>query len=45
MPTTDTLERCIARVEQNAHTEACEELHTQGSSMQANQAPPRVREW
>jgi hypothetical protein len=42
MPTTDTLERFIARVEQNAHAEAVEEFYTPGSSMQENQSPPRV---
>jgi len=42
MPTADTLERFIARVEQNAHAEACEEFHIVGSSMQENQSPPRV---
>lgn len=42
MPTAETLERFIARVEQNAHAEACEEFHTADSSMQENQAPPRV---
>jgi hypothetical protein len=42
MPTTDTLERFIHRVEQNAHAEACEEFYTEHSTMQENQAPPRV---
>ncbi len=42
MPTAETLERFIARVEQNAHAEACEEFHTENSSMQENQAPPRI---
>jgi hypothetical protein len=42
MPTTDTLERFIHRVEQNAHAEACEEFYTEHSQMQENQAPPRV---
>ena len=42
MPTAETLERFIARVEQNAHAEACEEFYTENSSMQENQAPPRV---
>ncbi|HEY4342482.1 MAG TPA: nuclear transport factor 2 family protein [Steroidobacteraceae bacterium] len=41
MPTPDTLERFIARVEQNAHAEACEEFYTVDSSMQENQLPPR----
>jgi hypothetical protein len=42
MPSTQTLERFIARVEENAHAEACEEFYTEHSSMQENQAPPRV---
>jgi hypothetical protein len=42
VPTTDTLERFIARVEQNAHAEAVEEFYTTGASMQENQSPPRV---
>ena len=42
MPTTETLERFITRVEQNAHAEACEEFYTENSSMQENQSTPRV---
>ncbi len=42
MPTSATLERFIARVEANAHAEACEEFYTEDSSMQENQAPPRL---
>jgi hypothetical protein len=42
VPTLETLERFIARVESNAHAEACEEFYTESSSMQENQAPPRV---
>jgi hypothetical protein len=42
MPTIQTLERFIARVESNAHAEACEEFYTADSSMQENQEPPRV---
>ena len=42
MPTSDVLERFIARVEQNAHAEAIEEFYTADSSMRENQAPPRV---
>ncbi|HSV54822.1 MAG TPA: nuclear transport factor 2 family protein [Burkholderiaceae bacterium] len=42
MPTPETLERFIARVEQNAHVEAIEEFYTPESSMQENMAPPRV---
>ena len=42
MPTPETLERFIRRVEQNAHAEAVEEFYTVDSTMQENQAPPRV---
>ena len=42
MPTTDTLENFIARVEQNAHAEALEEFYTVNSTMQENQSVPRV---
>ncbi len=42
MPTSDTLERFIARVEANAHAEACEEFYTEGASMRENQSPPRI---
>jgi hypothetical protein len=42
MPTADTLERFIARVEQNAHVEAVEEFYTAESTMRENQLPPRV---
>jgi hypothetical protein len=42
MPTPETLERFIARVEQNAHAEAVEEFYTAGASMQENQSGPRV---
>lgn len=42
MPTAETLERFISRVEENAHAEACEEFYTENASMQENQAPPRV---
>src|SRR5687768_17280587 len=41
MPSTETLERFIARVEQNAHAEAIEEFYTADASMQENQSPPR----
>lgn len=41
MPTLETLERFIRRVEENAHAEACEEFYTVDSTMQENQAPPR----
>lgn len=42
MPDSKTLERFIARVEQNAHAEACEEFYTENSSMQENNAAPRI---
>jgi hypothetical protein len=42
MPSNDTLERFIARVEQNAHAEAIEEFYTQGGSMRENLGAPRV---
>jgi ketosteroid isomerase-like protein len=42
MPTTETLERFIARVEENAHAEAVEEFYTENSTMQENQSPPRI---
>jgi hypothetical protein len=42
MPTVDTLERFIARVEQNAHAEAVEAFYTADASMQENQSIPRV---
>ena len=42
MPSAETLERFVARVEQNAHVQAVEEFYTENSSMQENLAPPRV---
>jgi hypothetical protein len=42
MPSPETLDRFIARVEQNAHIEAIEEFYTEDSSMQENQSTPRV---
>lgn len=42
MPTAETLERFIARVEQNAHAEACEDFYNEDSSIQENQLAPRV---
>ena len=42
MPTLETVDRFIARVEQNAHAEAIEEFYTADASMQENQSPPRV---
>jgi hypothetical protein len=42
MPTNDTLERFIARVEQGAHAEAIEEFYLENGAIRENQAPPRV---
>lgn len=42
MPTVETLERFIARVEQNAHDVAVEEFYAEDATMQENQSPPRV---
>jgi hypothetical protein len=42
MPTLETLERFIARVEQNAHAEAIEEFYTVDATMQENQGEPRA---
>ncbi len=42
MPSAATLERLIARVEQNAHAEAIEEFYLPEATMRENQAPPRV---
>lgn len=42
MPSPETLERFIARVEQNAHVEAIQEFYTEDASMQENLAAPRV---
>lgn len=42
MPTPETLEAFITRVEQNAHAEACEAFYTPDASMQENTEPPRI---
>ena len=42
MPTPETLDRFIARVEQNAHAEAIEEFYTENGYIQENQSVPRV---
>lgn len=42
MPGQTTLERFIARVEQNAHAEAIEEFYTPNASMRENQSEPRT---
>ena len=41
MPTNDTLERFIARVESNEHDKAIAEFYTEDASMQENQTEPR----
>ena len=42
MPSTETLERFIARVCENAHAEAIEEFYTEHASMRENMGVPRV---
>jgi hypothetical protein len=42
MPSLETLERFIARVEENVHDKAIEEFYTPNASMQENQAAPRM---
>jgi hypothetical protein len=42
MPTEETINRFVARVEANAHIEAVEEFYTENSSMRENQGEPRV---
>jgi len=42
MPTPETLERFISRVEENAHADAVAEFYTEDSSMRENQSPPRL---
>jgi hypothetical protein len=42
MPTQETLDRFIARVEENAHADAIEEFYAPNASMQENDLPPRV---
>ena len=41
MPSVDTLQRFIARVEENAHARAIEEFYAEHATMQENQSPPR----
>jgi ketosteroid isomerase-like protein len=41
MPSPETLERFIARVEANEHVRAIEEFYTPDASMRENQKPPR----
>ena len=42
MPSRETLERFIARVEEGAHADACFEFYTENSTMQENQQEPRL---
>jgi hypothetical protein len=42
MPSQDTLERFIARVEDNAHADAVEEFYAPHATLQENQSEPRV---
>ena len=42
MPSKETLDRFIARVEENAHAEAIAEFYTPDASIQENQGLPRV---
>lgn len=42
MPSPQTLEAFIARVESNAHVEAVLEYYTEGASMRENHEPPRI---
>jgi hypothetical protein len=41
MPSAETLQRFISRVEENAHAEAIEEFYAEQATMQENQSPPR----
>jgi hypothetical protein len=41
VPSAETLERFIARVESNAHAEAIEEFYTEAASMRENMKDPR----
>jgi|SRR5690349_8694484 len=41
MPSAQTLERFIARVEANAHVEAIEEFYAEDATMRENRKPPR----
>lgn len=42
MPSQETLERFISRVEENAHADAVDEYYTDGATVRENQAPPRI---
>lgn len=42
MPSLETLERFIARVEENAHAEAIAEFYAEEGAIRENQQPPRI---
>ena len=42
MPSTETVNRFVARVEANAHVEAVQDFYTENSSVRENQAEPRI---
>src|SRR5450432_2289000 len=42
MPSAETLERFVARVESGAHAEAIAEFYVEHGQMRENQGPPRV---
>jgi ketosteroid isomerase-like protein len=42
MPSPETLEKFIARVEENAHVEAIAEFYAENATMRENQNAPRV---
>src|SRR5262249_33779777 len=42
MPLAETLQRFIARVEENAHVEAIRDFYADHASMRENQGPPRT---
>jgi hypothetical protein len=42
MPTSETLEKFIARVTENKHAEAIDEFYLENGSIQENQGEPRV---
>ena len=42
MPSAETLEKFIARVEENAHVEAIREFYAENATMRENQNSPRV---
>ena len=42
MPSQDTLERFVRRMESNAHVQAIKEFYAMDASMQENHATPRT---